>query len=232
MSSESHNNCSGSESVELYDRENKHWRWNLHLIDSPSAIQTGLESSDIPSNIQSLSSKQQVALFFNCITDAVTASQANLKAGKFFTKGSHRRQWLANWSKTSLPGSTGYSRKPNLVLVDNDAMSHDEITWLSPKVIAEYTKETFQPASRIGKTMDTKAYLVLVDQPWRCFILRLSIANCDLRVHFYDPRAGQSPPLLTFMLTPNISSSLSPLSLSAVEHRSGLTSQSKYTLPL
>ncbi|KAF8129612.1 hypothetical protein EV363DRAFT_1297249 [Boletus edulis] len=188
MSSESHNNHSGSESVELYDRANKHycWWWNLPLIDSPSAIQTGLESSDILSNLQSLSSEQQVALFFNCITDAVTASQANLKASKFFTKGSHRRQWLANWSKMSLPGSTGYSHKPDLVLVDNDAMSHDEITWLSPKVITEYTKETFQLASRISKTMDTKAYLVLVDQPWRCFILRLSIANCDLRVHFYD----------------------------------------------
>ncbi|KAF8436279.1 hypothetical protein L210DRAFT_3648035 [Boletus edulis BED1] len=194
MSSESHNNRSGSESIELYDRENKRWRWNLPLIDSPSAIQTGSESSDIPSNLQSLSSEQQVALFFNCITDAVTASRANLKAGKFFTKGSHRRQWLANWSKTSLPGSTGYSRKPDLVLVDNDAMSHDEITWLSPKVIAEYTKETFQPASRIGKTMDTKAYLVLVDQPWRRFILGLSIANCDLRVHFYDHSGGAISP--------------------------------------
>ncbi|KAF8432136.1 hypothetical protein L210DRAFT_3650633 [Boletus edulis BED1] len=194
MSSKSHNNRSGSESIELYDRENKRWRWNLPLIDSPSAIQTGSESSDIPSNLQSLSSKQQVALFFNCITDAVTASRANLKAGKFFTKGLHRRQWLANWSKTSLPGSTGYFRKPDLVLVDNDAMSHDEITWLSPKVIAEYTKETFQPASWIGKTMDTKAYLVLVDQPWQRFILGLSIANCDLRVHFYDHSGGAISP--------------------------------------
>jgi len=38
--------------------------------------------------------------------------------------------------------------------------------------------------------MDTKAYLVMVDQPWRCFVLGLSLANEELRVHFYDHSGG------------------------------------------
>ena len=98
-----------------------------------------------------------------------------------------------------MPGSIGYTRKPDLAPIDKGTISHDEITcqWLSPKVIAEYTKETFQPASRLGKTMDTKAYLVLVDQPWRRFVLGLSIANGELRVHLYDHSgvaiSGQEP---------------------------------------
>jgi hypothetical protein len=93
-----------------------------------------------------------------------------------------------------LPGSTEYIRKPNLALIDKGTISHDEITWLSPKVITEYMKETFQPASQLGKTMDTKAYLILVDQPWRQFVLGLSIANSELRVHLYDHSGGAISP--------------------------------------
>ena len=45
--------------------------------------------------------------------------------------------------------------------------------------------------------MDTKAYLVLVDQPWRRFVLGFSIANSELRVHLDDHSgvaiSGQEP---------------------------------------
>jgi len=94
-----------------------------------------------------------------------------------------------------MAGSTGYNRKPDLVLVSNTITSCNEITWLSPKVIGEYSKESFQPASHIRRTMDTKVYLVMVDQPWRRFVLGLSLANEELRVHFYDHSGGSiSPP--------------------------------------
>ncbi|KIM61613.1 hypothetical protein SCLCIDRAFT_83128, partial [Scleroderma citrinum Foug A] len=45
-------------------------------------------------------------------------------------------------------------------------------------------------ASHIGRTMDTKVYLVMVDQPWRHFVLGLSLANEELWVHFYDHSGG------------------------------------------
>ncbi|KIJ59338.1 hypothetical protein HYDPIDRAFT_33277 [Hydnomerulius pinastri MD-312] len=46
------------------------------------------------------------------------------------------RHWRAEWSKIRMPGSTGYNRMPDLVLVDNSAVPLDEITWLSPPLAA------------------------------------------------------------------------------------------------
>jgi len=62
---------------------------------------------------------------------------------------------------------------------------------MSPKVIAEYSSQVWTPSSRLTKTLHTKAYLVFLDQPWRRFVLALSIMGEQLRVHFYD-RSGCS----------------------------------------
>ena len=62
---------------------------------------------------------------------------------------------------------------------------------MSPKVIAKYSSQVWSPSSRLTKTLHTKAYLVFLDQPWRRFVLALSIAGEQLRVHFYD-RSGCS----------------------------------------
>ena len=196
LSYQQYDNLDESEPIELYDKEKKRWHWNLPLTEptteEPDSTGTPGNSLNITGDWEPLSSEKQVALFLNLVTDAFAANQA--RADESFVKEPHR-QWLANWSKLPMPGSTGYSRKPDLVLIDNSPLSQDEITWLSPKVIAEYTKEKFQPASRVGKTIDTKAYLVLVDQPWRHFILGLTIANSKLCVHFYDHSGGTiSPP--------------------------------------
>ena len=100
---------------------------------------------------------------------------------------------MSHWSSKPIPGSSGgYQRKPDLVLVDEATTMFDEITWQSPKVIGEYTKESFQPAKCLGKTMDSKAYLVFLEQPWRWFVLGLSICSAEeLRIHFYD-RCGST----------------------------------------
>jgi len=164
--------------VHLYDSQKKWWNWVF-----PSGNSTA--GSD-------LSNKAQVALFLNIIATAVAntikTDDTNLLS---------RRQciWMADWSSQCMTGSTGYNQKPDLVLISNTIASCDEITWLSPKVIREYSRESFQPASHIRKTMDMKAYLVLVDQSWRHFVLRLSLANDKLWVHFYDRSSGLiSPP--------------------------------------
>ena len=182
----------------------------------PPTTQTELESSNIPHDLQSISSKQQVALFFNYITDAFTASQP--KASKFSMMGLHHHQWLVNWSKTSLLGSTGYSCKPDLVLIDSNASSHHKITWLSPKDITKYTKETFQPASQIGKTMDTKAYLSWWTNPRGTLSSGYPFPTVSFKCISMTTWAEQSPPLLTFMLTPTAFSLLFSLSLLAVKH--------------
>ena len=161
--------------VHLYDSQKKRWNW-----DFPSGNST---------TENGLSNESQIALFFNIISTAVANSRTD-----HAISSSRRRIWMADWSSRCLSGSTGYNRKPDLVLVSNSITSRDEITWLTPKVIGEYSGESFQPASRMGKTMDTKAYLVMVDQPWRRFVLGLSLANEELRVHFYDRSGGSITP--------------------------------------
>ena len=62
----------------------------------------------------------------------------------------------------------------------------DCISWMSPKVLAECTNQAWKPSIPLVKTLHTKAYLVLLDQPWRRFVLAVSIVKQDIRVHFYD----------------------------------------------
>ena len=77
----------------------------------------------------------------------------------------------------------------------------DEVTWLSPKIVREFTKELFQPAGHLGKTMDTKAYLMFVEQPWRRFVLGLLIANRIFASTFMIAQMVPYPSNSTFMNT-------------------------------
>jgi len=62
---------------------------------------------------------------------------------------------------------------------------------MSPKVITEYTSQVWKPSIALVKTLHTKAYLVLLNQPWRWFVLALSIVKQDIQIHFYN-RSGCS----------------------------------------
>ncbi|KIM61195.1 hypothetical protein SCLCIDRAFT_122456, partial [Scleroderma citrinum Foug A] len=84
-----------------------------------------------------------------------------------------------------------YHCKPNVILVEKSDQLTDSISWMSLKVITEYTTQPFKPSMPLVKTLHTKAYLIFLDQPWRRFVLALSIAKQELRVHFYD-RSGTS----------------------------------------
>ena len=140
MTSEAH------KPVHLYDSQKKQWNWDFSRNST-----TG----------EGFSNESQIALFFNTISTAV----ANSKIDHATPSPRQRHVWMADWSSQCLTGLTGYNQKPDLVLVSNSIASRDEVTWLSPKVIGEYSKESFQLASCMRKTMDTKAYLVMVDQP-------------------------------------------------------------------
>jgi len=97
-----------------------------------------------------------------------------------------------------MPSSTGVNRMLDLVLVDNAINCLDKVSWQSPKVIAEYLKDSYCPRSCLGKTMDTKAWLVLVDQPWWHFVLGLSLVNLELQVHFYNYSGGVTTPFIQY----------------------------------
>ena len=91
----------------------------------------------------------------------------------------------------TIEGAGVFHHKPDLILVKKSDALTDSISWMSPKVITECTNQAWKPFINLVKTLHTKAYLVLLDQPWRQFILAMSIVKQDIRVHFYD-RSGCS----------------------------------------
>jgi hypothetical protein len=63
-----------------------------------------------------------------------------------------------------------------------------ELRWNTILVVAELTMTSYTPSILAGKTLDTKAWLIFREQPWRHFILSLSFSNNyhELHVHVHD----------------------------------------------
>jgi hypothetical protein len=193
----------------MYDSNARRWRWSFDIpaaianqSSSATTTTTTMASPPLGSSHSTphspLTSEQLVIHFFNSVALVVRKKAPSL------VQDDIKRHWMANWSSKSIPGSSGYNRKPDLVLIDNSALMVDEISWWSPKVLAKYTKESFQPAKYLGKTMDTKAYLTFLEQPWRRFILGLSICNgAELRLHFYDRSGGAVSPVFNIHMHPD-----------------------------
>ena len=76
--------------------------------------------------------------------------------------------------------------------------------------------------------MDTKAYLIMVDQPWRCYVLGLSLANEEVCVHFYDHSGGAISPLFNIHAEPDIFLMLTPFHPYNIYHTWGSNSQPHY----
>jgi hypothetical protein len=74
-------------------------------------------------------------------------------------------------------------RKPDVCLSE-----HTELRWNTILVVAELTTTSYTPSIPARKTLDTKAWLIFREQPWRRFILSLSFSNNfnELRVHVHD----------------------------------------------
>lgn len=139
-----------------------------------------------------------VASFFNAISAALEPSMQTATDQESQKKKPHRH-WLAKHSNRRMPGNENgagnFDRHPDLILLESAEYATESISWVSPVVLAEYTSETWKPTMRLTKTLHTKSYLTFLDQPWRRYVLCISICKRDFRVHFYD-RSGVclSPP--------------------------------------
>jgi hypothetical protein len=166
--------------VPLYDAQNRCWNWPLHATHEPAEAPAGEPAV--------LHLKKNFACFLNTVSSAIKERSVNHSASRY---------WVADWSERIMPSacSNELERKPDLVLLEHGAVPHDEVSWGSLKVIAEHTSKSYTNATNMVKTLDTTAGLILVEQPWRRFVLALSFANLELRVHFYDRSGGSvSPP--------------------------------------
>lgn len=164
----------------LYDTSAQQWNWPLTNPARPSP--GPVSDPAMPSPGKKVPSQENLlAAFFNVIALAIKRKTTD--------QGS-QRYWLGSYSTHRMPGNVdgagAFHRKPDLILVEKSDALTDSISWMSPKVIAECTSQAWKPSLALVKTLHTKAYLVLLNQPWRRFVLALSIVKQDIRVHFYD----------------------------------------------
>ncbi|KAH7918127.1 hypothetical protein BV22DRAFT_1134835 [Leucogyrophana mollusca] len=129
-----------------------------------------------------------LAAFLNAVVEALIVALGKLD--KDFKPPLRYRVWSPDFS-TRLINSGEFKRKPNLILLDQEVRrttkdDGKKVMWMDTKAVGELTVEAWTPSTRIGKTVDTKAYLMMREQPWKRFCLALSFANSQLRVHLYD----------------------------------------------
>ena len=183
---------SESSEVPLYDSKTESWNWTFNPGE---AEEVGGSTNGAP-----LRQEKVFAHFLNTVSMAVKQKlHTSSELSKTFTA---HRCWMADWSDRIMPSTYRYDCKPDLVLLENELLPHDEISWKSPKVLAKLTRESFTPTARIARTLDTKAYLVMIEQPWRRFILALSFSKLKLRLHFYDHSGGSISPLFHLQRDP------------------------------
>ncbi|KAG1893891.1 uncharacterized protein F5891DRAFT_1256818 [Suillus fuscotomentosus] len=99
------------------------------------------------------------------------------------------RYWSSEFATTPIPDATD-SCKPDLVLMDFRLKKNEsgEKTWADVLTNIEITKSELVQGKDIpiflGVT--TKGYLIMREQPWRCFVVLFSIANLQLHAHYMD----------------------------------------------
>lgn len=110
------------------------------------------------------------------------------------------RVWYSDFA-TKAVQSSDIKRKPDLVLSDHVI----ELGWNNILLCAELTFSTYQPGGRLANSIDTKAYLLMREQPWRRFVLLLSFSNRyrELRVHLYDRSGGLVSPSFNINTNPD-----------------------------
>jgi hypothetical protein len=128
--------------------------------------------------------------FLNAITHALAES---------FPAQPLPPQWYGSNSTTPI-GDSLIQRKPDLCLSDDVTLQ-----WNNILVVAEMTASTFSLSMPAVKTLDTKAYLVFREQPWRRFVLFLSFTHehRELRVHLYDHSGGVVTPMIDIHKQPD-----------------------------
>ncbi|KAF8546336.1 hypothetical protein OG21DRAFT_1491318 [Imleria badia] len=126
---------------QLYNPFEKCWNWPLFSSQprgsTPSSLIMPLATPE-PMLSSELTTENYITYFYNAIAAATRKYCINL--GRYADSGVHRH-WMGDWSHNVLPGSQ-YDRKLDLILIDNSTAAVDKVTWLSPKVVGEYTRET------------------------------------------------------------------------------------------
>ena len=185
--------------VTLYNVDEKHW--NFPLPKSNTVDPNTLTDSDSGPGLVGAERKTVehiFASFLNTLRSALLHDQPKL----------HNNESLSTWHATfSKEAINDDICKPDLIL--SETSNSD---WGGVKVCAELTTSLYEPGERIGKELDTRAFLMTRKQPWRRFVFLLSFTNTyqELRAHLYDRSGGivspsfdihQNPDTLLYILS-------------------------------
>lgn len=180
-----------SSKVLLYNSRVGSWNW---VLDSEEAV-GGIGNWDSQSNGPPLHQEKEFTYFLNTVCMAIKNKFRPTTESQSAPVFTAHRCWMADWLDHIMPSAYNYNRKPDLILLENELVPHNKISWKSLKILAELMRESFTPTARIARTLDTKAYLIMIEQPWRRFVLALSFSKLKLRLHFYNHSGGSiSPP--------------------------------------
>ncbi|KAG0694252.1 hypothetical protein DFH29DRAFT_1006511 [Suillus ampliporus] len=188
--------------VPLFNKDEQQWNWALPIshLDAPRIDRieeiTGdglgvknemsgggvsdslLEGPSVgASQAQKHPFEEIFASFFNTICGVLARKQP-----KIVTANSTVVRTWSSANATHAVKDEEVHRKPDLALLDDVTARWDTI-----KAVCELTSQPYLPQSTVGKTIDSKAYLLLRCQPWRRFVLLLSLTNeyRDLNPNFY-----------------------------------------------
>ncbi|KAG0694391.1 hypothetical protein DFH29DRAFT_1006390 [Suillus ampliporus] len=179
--------------VPLYDEDNCKWNWALPKSHHESGIDQLPEVEEIGDGEENsgTSQKPQIledifSLFFNAACNAIVRDKKKRNETMMANKGAVVHTWSSKNSTRPVKDDE-VLQKPDLALLDDV-----EARWDTIKAVCELTSQLYKPTGMIGKTLDSKAYLLLRRQPWRQFVLLFSLSNeyCELRVHMYDHAGG------------------------------------------
>ncbi|KAG2046081.1 hypothetical protein BDR06DRAFT_1015037 [Suillus hirtellus] len=101
--------------------------------------------------------------------------------------GLPKRIWSSQFSNTPVPDDTN-AQKPDIILVDC-SLRNLSLRWCNIITCIEHTESELNSTIPLYWGSTTKGYLLMREQPWRRFILVLTIACNKLRLHYFD-RSG------------------------------------------
>jgi hypothetical protein len=209
-------NTNKDESVPLYDTVARCWNWALptrcttekspdnsvqqgedaYVEEEGSVVGGGSGSSTAARGKATRASTDEmiVASFLN------TVAHTLIEANQEITMHSGVRRYWSAANSTRPVQDEEISRKPDITLLDDVVVRWDTI-----KTVCELTSQPYEPASTLAKSLDSKAYILLRRQPWRRFVLLLSLCNKyqELRVHLYDHSGGVVSPSIHIHRNPD-----------------------------
>ncbi|KAG1846725.1 hypothetical protein F4604DRAFT_1936223 [Suillus subluteus] len=101
--------------------------------------------------------------------------------------GQPKRIWSSKFSTTVVPDDTN-AQKPDIILVDCN-LSHLSLRWCNIITCVEHMHSELSTTIDLYRGSATEGYLLMREQPWRRFVFVFTIANNQLRLHYFD-RSG------------------------------------------